>query len=406
MTVQMHGLGHDSSGIGSHTFLVTGLLSGKVIDEVDIQSFNVNEVLNRPGGGAATARIESPSTNDQNFLSWANALWCIEGDNILWGGIIGDVQPRASTRVLNIPLYGFMTYYETQPVRVTALGQFNHMLAIGPNWSFTSFNPPNYINAAVSAQHIDQFLIFEDLIMHVGRRDVLSNIRPEVRYEGLSGVLRDDIVFNWEYKMAGTLAQQIADRENGFFWHTRFHFDSNSPAFHFHLHHPLLGSDLPIIYDWDAQPEETNLMEYDFGGEEKPANSVIVVGAGEADKAKVARKESTASSIGAFSGGRPRYYEVVTLSEVTNQTTLQAHANKRWDRHKIPFKTASVKMQNPEDEFLAFELGDTVNLRIDDHSTQLFDRFRVVSKSTVLTDTGDKVVTLEMEEPFVVFEEE
>lgn len=401
--IETEHMDHDTSGIGSQTFLVTGLLSGKVISEVDLQSFSFNEILNRPGGGQATARIEASSTIPENFLSWGNALWCIEGDHILWGGIIGAVQPRASTRVLNIPIHGFMEYYETQPIQVTALNQFNHMLAVGPNWSLTTFHPHN---SAVFAQDIDQFLIFEDLIMHVGRRDVLSNIRPDVRYEELSGVIRNDVYPNWEYKPVGIACQQIADRENGFFWHTRFHWDSNSPAFHFHLHHPLMGLDRPLIFDWDADPIESIVTEYDFGGEEKPANSVIAVGAGEAAQQKFARKESTASSTGQFTLGRPRYYEVLTLSDISNQSTLQAHANKRWERHKVPFKSARISMLNPDEEYLAFDLGDTVNLRIDDHSQQLFDRFRIVSKNTVLTDTGDKQIDLELEEPFVVFEGE
>jgi hypothetical protein len=206
--------------------------------------------------------------------------------------------------------------------------------------------------------------------------------------------------------MAGIAAQQIADREDGFFWHTRFELDNNSPAFHFHLHTPLHGLDRPIILDYDADPEETVLTKYDFGGEQKPANSVIVVGEGEGAAALVARRDSTAHPLGAFTAGRPRYVEVISQTDIKNITPLSVHAIKRWTRHKVPFKTAHVTMHDPDTEYVAFDIGDTLNLRINDHAVQVFDRYRVVVKQTAFTKEGDKIIDLDLEEPFVVFEGE
>src|SRR5262245_9014637 len=184
---------HDVGSVGEFTFLVTGLLSGKVIDEVDLQSMNWTEVLNRPGSGAATARIEADSTTEDNFLSWGNALWCLQGDEVLWGGIIGGVQPRADTRVLNIPVHGFMEYYRTQPIQTTVAPTNAIVFPPSTQWEWGISYGGHPHKSAVEFQQIDQFRIFEDLIKHVSKRDPLSNIKPIVSYDALSGVLRDDI---------------------------------------------------------------------------------------------------------------------------------------------------------------------------------------------------------------------
>jgi len=404
--------GHsENSTSGSFTFLVTNLLSGSVIAEVDLSSMNFTEVLNRPGGGSATARIESPTTTTENFLSWGNALWCLEGDHVLWGGIIGATQPRADSRVLNIPLHGFMEYYRTQPIQTTVGGPSGPVLN-PPNaqWEYGIAFGGHPHKSAVVFQQVDQFRIFEDLINHIAKRDQLSNIHPTVEYDSLSGVLRDDTWFNFEYKMVGVACEQLADRENGFFWHTHFGLDNNAPRFSFHLHTPTAGInnsssiDRPIIFEWDASPEETILMAYDFGGENKPANSIISIGEGEGSASKVARKDSTSSAIGAYTAGRPRYYEVLSYTDVSSTSTLLSHATKRWNRHKVPYHTAHVTMQNPDDEYLEFDLGDTANLRIDDHGIKTFNRYRIVTKATTISKEGDKIIDLDMEEPFVFLE--
>lgn len=400
----------DSISLSPYSFIVTDLLTGEVISDVEISSFNWSETLNRPGAGAATVRIESETTTEENFRAWGNALWCLEGDTVLWGGIIGAVQPRASSRVLNIPIHGFMEYYRTQPIQTTVPPTFTVTFPPNSQWAYGLSYGGHPHGSAVVFQQKDQFHIFEDLIYHVARRDGLSDIHPVIKYDEESGVLRDETWYNFEYKMVGIACEQLADRENGFFWATRFEFNGVAPSFVFYLNHNLQGTDRSIILEWDARPEETILTDYDFGGLEMPANSVVALGTGQGAAAKVARKEATAGvgpdPIGINTGGLPRYYKVLQLPDVSVQTTLQAHANKYFTRHRMPYRSGTLEMVNPSAEYLAFNLGDTVNVRIDDHGIQVFDRYRVVVKNTTLTQEGDKVISLQVEEPFMVFEDE
>src|SRR5688572_7503265 len=147
---------HAPSG-GDFSFIVTNLLSGSVIADVELSSMNFTEVLNRPGGGNATARIESSTTTEENFLSWASALWCLEGGTPLWGGIIGAVQPRADSRVLNIPIHGFMEYYRTQPIQTTV--QPPTAITFPPNsqWDYGLSYGGHPHKSAVVFEQIDQF---------------------------------------------------------------------------------------------------------------------------------------------------------------------------------------------------------------------------------------------------------
>lgn len=382
-------MGHEN-----YTFLVVGLLSGKVVDEVDLSSFSFQEILNRAGSGQATARIESPSTTEENFLAWGNALYALRGDNVIWGGIIGDVEPRADSRVINVPLFGFMEYYHTQPIQSTIQpAAFVHP---PPNAQFiyaTAYGGDPH-KSAVVFQQVDQYRIFEDLIMHVGRRDALSRIGPTVRYDALSGVLRDDTWYNYEYKMVGEACEQLADRENGFDWHYRYYLDSNSPAFFFFLH-PKCGV-RPITLEWDADPMASNLATYDLSGATKPKSSVIIVGEGEGPASTVARKEAVTS---VDTGGRPRYYEVVTMSDIKVQATLQSHANKIYTRNVFPRRDGRVTLSiNPEEEFLNFESGNQLHLRIDDHGIQVSKQYKVITRQWVLSKEGDEIITVDLEE--------
>jgi hypothetical protein len=382
-------MGHEN-----YTYLVVGLLSGKVIDEVDLSSFSFQEILNRAGSGQATARIESPTTTENNFLPWGNALYALRGDHVIWGGIIGDVQPRADSRVINIPLFGFMEYYHTQPINTTV--QPWNVIHFPPNEQFeyaVAYGGHEHKSAVVFGA-VDQYRIFEDLIMHVARRDPLSDINASVQYDELSGVLRSDTWYNYEYKMVGEACEQLADRENGFDWHYRYYLDVNSPGFFFFLH-PRCGT-RPITLEWDADPIASNLANYDLAGATKPKSTVIVIGEGEASNSKFARIDAASTD---DTGGRPRYYEIVSMTDIKVQATLQAHADKIWLRNALPRRDARVTLAiNPEDEFLNFESGNQLYLRVDDHGIQVNKLYKVTTRQWVVTKEGNESITVDLEE--------
>lgn len=378
--------------LSEYTFLVTNLITGDIIDEVDLSSFNFTEIVNRPGGGAATARLDAPSTTEDNFLAWGNGLWALKGDQVIFAGIIGAAQPRGNSRVMNIPIHGFMEYYRYQPIQ-----------AFGTNLWAQGTQLPNEPGdphlGGVRFDQVEQFEIFQDLLLHVGRRDTLSNLRPFVTWANPSGVLRDDTWWNYEYKFVGVASEQLADRINGFLWSQTYDVVGNRLNFGFRLDYPTTGIKRQTVLEYTDEPELTNIWEYDLDSPSRPASSVIALGEGQGPDALVARIDSDPHPLGADTGRRPRYYEVLQFSDVKNTSTLQAHADKYHERHNLPVQHADITLTpNSTPYFLNFNLGDRLPVRIDDQGIQVDRDFTVVTRKVILSKEQDEIVSLGLEQ--------
>lgn len=378
--------------LSEYTFLVTNLITGDIIDEVDLASFNFTETINRAGGGQATARIDSPSTTEDNFLAWGNALWALKGEQVIYAGLIGAAQPRSGTRVLNVPFHGFMEYYRYQPIQAFGTDLWAHGTQIPSE-------PGHPHLGGVRFDQVEQFQIFEDLLLHVGRRDQLSNLRPFAAWSTPSGVLRDDTWWNYEYKFVGIALEQLADRIDGFLWSQEYNIEGNRLSFGFRLRYPTTGVKRNTLLEYEASPEQTNVWEYNFDAPSRPASSVIALGEGQGPDALVARVDSEEHPFGAFTGRRPRYYDVLQFSDVKRTDTLLQHAEKYHGRHVLPVQHADVELTpNTEPYFLDFNLGDRMDLRVDDEGIQREQEFRIVTRQLVLTKEGDETVKLGLEE--------
>jgi hypothetical protein len=381
----------DPDTLDRYTFLVTSLLTGDILDEVDLSAFNFTETINRPGSGQAFARIDSPSTTETNFLPWGNALWALKGDQVIFAGFMGQAQPRSGTKVIQIPLHGFMEYYRTQII--SAVGR-----NLWANGQQLPGEPGHPHLGGVRFDQVEQFEIFQDLVLHVGRRDQLANLRPFVTWDEPSGVLRDDTWWNYEYKFVGIAVEQLADRINGFLWHQIYSVQGNRLRFGFKLRYPTDGLKRNILLEFDSSPEQTNVWEYTQDSPSRPANSVIALGEGEGPDAIVARVDSKAHPFGAFTRGLPRYYAVRQHSDVKRVPTLQAHADKYHARHFIPIQHIDVEMVPGSDPYyLNFNLGDRFPVRIEDEAYITEDEYRVTSRKVVLTKEGDELVTFGLE---------
>lgn len=381
-----------TSTTDDYTFLVTNMLTGDIVDEVDLASYNFTEVLNRPGGGQATARLDVPSTTEENFLPWGNALWALKGNQVISAGMIGAAQPRSGSRVLNVPIHGFMEYYRTQPIQAFGTNLWAHGVQLPDE-------PGHSHRGGVRFSQVEQFEIFQDIIEHVGRRDQLSNLDPFVTWANPSGILRDETWWNYEYKFVGVALEQFADRIDGFLWDQVYAIEGNKLRFGFRLRYPTSGTDRYEVLEYTADPEQTNVWGYDFDAPTRPASSVIAVGEGQGPDAIRARIDTISNAFGAFTGGRPRYYEVLNFSDIKNTSTLQDHAGKFLERHLIPVQSATVELTpNTEPYFLSFNMADTMPLRIDDHGIQVDKRYRVVTRQLALTKEADELVTLGLEQ--------
>ena len=206
------------SRMNEYQFYTTDILTGEIRDQVELSTFHWQDIYRRPGSATATARLEAPTTTIQNFDPWRTGLWAVKGGQIRWGGLIGACQPRAGSRVIQIPTQGFLEYFRTRQLR-SAQGMTYGTLE-------------NYTD--ITWEDVDQFRIVKDLIDHA-QSFPNGNINFGVNWASLSGQEVNLTYRTFNIKYVGVAIEQLADRLNGFDFRTRFFWDGDEPRAELYL---------------------------------------------------------------------------------------------------------------------------------------------------------------------------
>ncbi len=225
--------------IGQYNFVVTSLLTGNVIDTVELSSFYWDEIKNAPGSGLATARLDVRSTDLETFKDWHHALWAIKNGTIQFGGIIGKTQIRGGTRVLNIPVHGFLDYYESRTLQGFA-GMSNATIEN---------------NTDITWNQVDMFEIANDFFAHAHSFDD-GDIGIDLEWDNLSGILISMKYSTVSRKRIATAFRELANRVLGFTFYQVYSFDGNgNPTCNIKLEYPAENnvSSEVLLY----QPERT-----------------------------------------------------------------------------------------------------------------------------------------------------
>jgi hypothetical protein len=361
------------SHLGEYMFVVTDLLTRKVINEVELQSFHWSEIYNKPGGGRATARIHHPKTTAQNFQSWNNGLWVIKDGDIRYGGVLGSVQPRAGTGVIDVPVLGFPEY-----LRGRIIDDISGMT-----------------NAALSVNDItwtnkDQFLIADDVIKHT--QQGFGDIGLTTVWGALSGILKSETVHTYEHKFAGDWFEGFAARINGFGWYPEFYYSGDDPRCRIKLVYPRVG----VVTELDLHYEEntpSNIVSYDMDGGRAPISGKLhLVGAGEGD-------DMVHTHITAPVSGQVRYDEVVSYKDVSLLTTLTEKGNYYAAQRETPGRQFTISIDWSHDmgpHYTEFRAGDEMPVHISDGYVQVDSLCTVISKQVTLSPTHDEVVKVTM----------
>jgi hypothetical protein len=348
-----------------YTFLVTQLLTGNVIDEVELQSFHWNELYNRPGSAQATARVDDRTATRTNYASWQNGLWIRQGDEILWGGYMGSVSPISGTRALQIPVFGFEEYFRTRFLR-----------------SIQGMTNANVSYSGIQWTNKDIFLIAKDMITHA-QSFATGDLGVVVDYGALSGTITSQTYYAYEFKPVGVAFEQLADNIAGFDWRYRFDWSGSKPRCTIWLSPVPQGRRTQFVLELDHNPGKTNLQSLDSESSTPPVNGVAAAGSGEGD----AMLKSYVSDLGT---GYPLFEGMVSYKDVTQQATLDNHAYKHLARNKVPQANLTVSIASDgEPKHNEFICGDELFVKVDDGWNQYAAYYRVSSKEMLLSKTHD-----------------
>lgn len=209
------------SRLDEYTFLVTDLLTGDILDVVELGSFYWEEIYNRPGAGLATARFDLPTTTPENFKDWSNALWAVKDGVIQWGGIIGKVQRRGGTRVISVPVHGFFEYFRNRFLRDDTGMTFGNVVRVSD----------------IEWRNVDQFHVFKDMIDHA-QSFTDGDIGIGVEWDALSGQPVTMIYRKFTVKEIGAALTTLSARLNGFDFRQVYRFEDGKPRCNFKLTSP------------------------------------------------------------------------------------------------------------------------------------------------------------------------
>lgn len=351
--------------LAEYTFVVTDLLTGIIIDEVEPQSFHWKELYNRPGSGAATVRIDDPSATQTNFASWQNGFWILQGDQILWGGYMGSVAPVSGTRVINVPVHGFEEYFRTRLLRS----------AQGMTFGTLSFSQIRWTD-------IDVFNVAKDLIDHA-QSFPSGNIGVIVTFDALSGKEITQSYYSFEFKPVGVAFEQLSDNINGFDWRYTFQWNGSNPQCAIRLSNIPQGRRTDFLLEYDHSAGNKNILSFDSEASSPPVNGVAAVGAGEGDA-------MIRTYVSDLTTGYPLFEGSISYKDVTQLTTLSNHANKHLARNKVPVHQLAISLDpNLEPNHNEFICGDEMLVRVDDGWQQYSAFYRVYEKSLNLSKEHD-----------------
>lgn len=212
--------------LNEYTFLVTNLLSGDIIGPVEIQSCYWDEIYKAPGAALVTAKFDSPTTTPEFFKDWTNALWIIKGQEIKFGGVMGKIQRRGGTRVLSVPVVGFLEYYRTRHLRNAQGMTYGQLVRVSD----------------IEWREVEPFYIFKDLIDHA-HSFADGDIHVGVQWDRLSGKKVTMIYRTFTVKSIGALLGELSDRlSTGFDFEQRYYWDTlRRPRCNFHLTYPAFN---------------------------------------------------------------------------------------------------------------------------------------------------------------------
>ena len=195
-------------------------MTGEIISEVELSSWRFKDIYNAVGGGNATARIDAPTTTEKNFLDWGSALWAVKDGVIVNGALIGKIQRRANSRVLTIPLLGFMEYFQHRFLR-----------------SNQGMSYATHVDRLIKWDKVEQFCVFSDLINHA-QSYTDGNIGVNVTWDTVSDVLVTSSRYDYTYKRVAVAIQELVEREPGFQYRYVYGESGNKPIVNFHLTYP------------------------------------------------------------------------------------------------------------------------------------------------------------------------
>lgn len=343
-----------SARTAQYQYVTTDLRTNTLISEIELT--NVSYTRKLSSAGEANAEFSVPTDLVEQLRAATSpgrtGLYILRDGRPMWGGIIWKRAYTRSTRRVSLAASSFESYF--------AKRFQNQTLA---------FAQEDQLDIART--------ILGDAPAHIGI-DVSS---------ALSGVLRDRVMFDYEFKTRGEELDQLSNLINGFDWNVVVSVDTSGTLRRTLVFgYPYLGvsaANTAYVFEYPGNISDFTISEDADGG----GNTVWAIGGGEGED----QLETFASDTVSISNGFPILETSRSYKSVVSPTTLQGHADEDLAQLKVPVTVATVDVRPNDDPALgSYSPGDFANFIIDDpwlDGRQVLTR-RITGFTVQVSDAG------------------
>lgn len=351
--------------------LAADLVTNTVKAEIPFSGFGFGRVLNGAGTFDAGIGQDHEKATATNLDPARTALYVERGSRIVWGGILWPFRREMGSREIRVEASDWVGWLARRNIRHTL------------TYPATYDTDPNAT--------VEQFDIVRGIVTY------LQSVKDfgVVVDSHNSGVLRRQKYPHYERKPAGEAVHQLADRINGFDYAADTTRDPATDEItkHLRLYYPRRGRRTNHVFSWGV-----NIDDYSYVKDgSRIENQVDAFGQGEEDDMLIA----TAADPNQWAN-YPILDGRIDHKTVSQQATLQGHADTRLKERRLPVEHLELKLKaNALPSFSSWVPGDEATVNIDDGIVQVDGFWRIMSDHVDVTETGDEVVALTLTRPEV-----
>lgn len=341
---------------GRYRLLFSELVGGELLGEIRFADLSIGDVLNGAGQFTATVPLRQPGITQDNLAPARTGLYVERDGVILSSGAVlwaATADPEAGT--LSLAGEGLWSYYSHRTIRLS------------PVYAAT-----------------EQTSIVADIIADT--EATLSSGIGVTAIPLATGVLRDRTYVAAERKPVSEAVEELAAVQNGFDFYLDSRWDAGTIKTVLNFQYPATGRETEHV----VERGRTALALTVTVDGAQAANVVDAFGAGQGTH-QLIRTQTNTAMIGPY----PYLEAQISHTDVTNHTTLIAHADRRLLRGGAPIRQATAELDTRTIPPGSFRVGDRMRLRVEDGWLDIDDHFRVVSSQLQVAE-GREQLTVQL----------
>lgn len=356
--------------MAEYRILFTHLTSRETLGELPFTSAQAEWTLNSPGRLTVTCPLTISDITlklpgqvappELSLEEHATGLYLERDGQILWGGIVWNVQADVASDSLTIEAEGWITYFRRRILY----------------WD-RSYTSTEQLTIAKELIQLPQAAEFG-----WGNLNILADDMDAIP----SGVLRDRTWYGFERKSFGELLEELAAVDNGFDFGFESYWNGDEIWTKATSTYPATGVLTQYVFDIGVN---VSLLSY-ASDLSSVANSVHGIGSGDGSD-KLIVKVSDTSKLGAW----PILESIETRSSVKESSTLTAHAQRRLRRGSAPIRHITISVFPDTDPQLgSYKVGDVITLRGSVGYLNVTGQYRITSMSLGINESGAENIQL------------